>query len=118
MAGPEENGFVPWVVAAILASAGVLTSAIAYLFKGTEFQNAQAIQRLEKAKAEEKEIFKAFQEAQAAEIRELKKLNEEDRERSRKCDEDRLELHKQLSALLERVKEIDSLGTKYARGHE
>lgn len=118
MAGPEESGFVAWVIAAILASAGVLTSAIAYLFKNTEFQNAKAIERLEKAKAEDKEFFQAAQEAQAADMRELKKLNEEDRERSRKCESDRLELHKQLSALLERVKEIDSQGTKYARGKE
>jgi hypothetical protein len=118
MAGPEENGFVPWVVAAILASAGVLTSAIAYLFKGTEFQNAKAIERLELAKAEDRLFFKQSQDAQAAEIKDLKRLNEEDRERSRKCDEDRIELHKKLGELLQQVKEIDSKGTKYARGHE
>lgn len=118
MAGPEESGFVAWVIAAILASAGVLTSAIAYLFKNTEFQNAKAIERLEKAKAEDKEVFKAFQEAQASEIKELKKLNDEDRARSRKCEEDRVELHKQLALILQRVGEMDSMGTKYARAKE
>lgn len=118
MTSPEESGFVGWVIAAIMAGAGVLTSAIAYLFKNTEFQNAKAIERLEKAKAEDKEVFKAFQESQANEIKELKKLNDLARESSRKCDEDRLELHKKLTALLERVGEIDSHGTKYARAKE
>lgn len=83
MAGPEESGFVAWVIAAILASAGVLTSAIAYLFKSTEFQNAKAIERLEKA--------------------------------NEKCELDRIELHKQLGLILQRVGEIDSKGTQYAR---
>jgi hypothetical protein len=86
MAGPEESGFVAWVIAAILASAGVLTSAIAYLFKSTEFQNAKAIERLEKANA--------------------------------KCEEDRIELYRQLGLILQRIGEIDSKGTKYSRGQE
>ena len=111
MAGPEENGFVPWVVAAVMASAGVLTSAIAYLFKNTEFQNAKAIERLEKAKAEDKEFL-------SNEIKELKKLLDVARDNSRKCDDDRLELHKKLTALLERVAKIDSQGTQYARAKE
>lgn len=118
MANPEESGFVAWVIAAILASAGVLTSAIAYLFKNTEFQNAKAIERIEKAKAEDKEIFKAAQELQAAEIKELKKLSEQDRARSQKCEDDRLELHKQLQDLLKQVREIDSKGTQYARSQQ
>lgn len=86
MAGPEENGFVAWVIAAILASAGVLTSAIAYLFKSTEFQNAKAIERLEKA--------------------------------NEKCEQDRIELHRQLGEILRQLGEIDSKGTKHARGQE
>ena len=118
MAGPEESGFVAWVDAAILASAGVLTSAIAYLFKNTEFQNAKAIERLEKDKAEDRLLFKQSQDAHAAEIKDLKRLNEEDRERSRKCDEDRIELHRQLGLILQRVGEIDSKGTKYSRSQE
>ena len=86
MANPEESGFVAWVIAAILASAGVLTSAIAYLFKSTEFQNAKAIERLERA--------------------------------NQVCEKDRIELHKQLGFLLQRVGEIDPKGTKYARFQE
>ncbi len=86
MAGPEESGFVAWVIAAILASAGVLTSAIAYLFKSTEFQNAKAIERLEKA--------------------------------NEKCEQDRIELHKQLGLILQRIGDIDHKGTKYTRPQE
>lgn len=86
MANPEESGFVAWVIAAILASAGVLTSAIAYLFKSTEFQNAKAIERLEKA--------------------------------NQKCEEDRIELHKQLGLIFQRIGDLDSKGTKYTRSQE
>ncbi len=86
MEGPEESGFVAWVIAAILASAGVLTSAIAYLFKSTEFQNAKAIERLEKA--------------------------------NEKCEQDRIELHKQLGQILQRIGDLDNKGTKYTRAQE
>ena len=86
MTGSEESGFVAWVIAAILASAGVLTSAIAYLFKSSEFQNAKAIERLEKA--------------------------------NEKCEADRIELHRQLGLIFQKIGDIDSKGTKFSRGQE
>jgi hypothetical protein len=102
-----QNELVPWVLTGVVSVIGALSTALVYVFRKTEFDNAKAIENLERDKVEMK-----------AEIKTIT-------EKADKCDEDRHVLFAQnevmkakMNVLESKMQRIDSKGTQYQHDRE
>mgnify|MGYP000019259117 CR=1 FL=1 len=89
MPSDEQTDIVPWVLAGIVSIVGALTTALVYVVKKIESDNATSIKKLEL----ENESFKA-------------ELTE--------CKEDRAKIFTELELLKDRIVRMDKDGTKFS----
>jgi len=110
----QNNEIVPWVLTGIATVVGALSTALVYIFRKAEFDNAEAIKEL-------KETHK-----------ELKNENKITNDKADKCEEDRHKLFTECAvmkgvlqanaakmlAMETRISQIDRTGTQYQHRKE
>jgi len=107
----QNNEMIPWVLTGVATVVGALSTALVYVFRKAEFDNAEAIKKAEIRN----EIA----------INELKESNKEIADKADKCEADRhvlfgqCEVMKAKMEMLEsKMQRIDKTGTQYQHRKE
>lgn len=109
MSGEANNDIIPWLLTGVVTVIGALSTALVYVFRKTEYDNAQAIKELKESNLE------------------LKAGNRATNDKADKCEEDRHALFTQCAvmkgvlesnaakilALETKISNMDRLGTKF-----